>query len=174
VLRLHGIDKSAADRYTKRYKHWDMPVLGWKYNMDNIQAALLLRQLNRIEKLWRRRDEISRRYEDALGSLKEIELMKSVPNSKHARHLFTLQVPQDRRDLLLIALQEKGIGVAVNYRPIHLLKYYREKFGYKEGDFPVSEKIGNRTISIPLYPKLTNTEVNCVIKTIKKAIVDKL
>ena len=174
VLRLHGIDKSAADRYTKRYKHWDMPVLGWKYNMDNIQAALLSGQLNRIEKLWRRRDEISRRYEDAFGSLKEIDLMKSLPNSRHARHLFTIQVPEDRRDLLLIALQEKGIGVAVNYRSIHLLKYYREKFGYKEGDFPVSEKIGNRTISIPLYPKLTDTEVNYVIRTIRKAIVDRL
>lgn len=174
MLRLHGIDKSAADRYTKKYQHWDMPVLGWKYNMDNIQAALLLGQLRRIEKLWRRRDEIYRRYEDAFGSLKEIELMKTVPNSRHARHLFTIQVPENKRDTMLIALQEKGIGVAVNYRAIHLLKYYREKFGYKEGNFPVSEKIGNRTISIPLYPNLTDAEVNYVIKTIKKAIVDSL
>jgi UDP-4-amino-4-deoxy-L-arabinose-oxoglutarate aminotransferase len=148
--------------------------MGWKYNMDNIQAALLLGQLKRIDKLWRRRDEICRRYEDAFGSLKEIELMKTFPNSRHARHLFTIQVPEEIRDSMLIALQEKGIGVAVNYRAIHLLKYYREKFGYKEGDFPVSEKIGNRTISIPLYPKLTDTEVNYVIKTIKKAMVDSL
>jgi dTDP-4-amino-4,6-dideoxygalactose transaminase len=174
MLRLHGIDKSAADRYTKKYQHWDMSVMGWKYNMDNIQAALLLGQLKRIDKLWRRRDEICRRYEDAFGSLKEIELMKTFPNSRHARHLFTIQVPEEIRDSMLIALQEKGIGVAVNYRAIHLLKYYREKFGYKEGDFPVSEKIGNRTISIPLYPKLTDTEVNYVIKTIKKAMVDSL
>jgi UDP-4-amino-4-deoxy-L-arabinose-oxoglutarate aminotransferase len=170
VLRLHGIDKSAADRYTKRYKHWDMPVLGWKYNMDNIQAALLLGQLNRIEKLWRRRNEISRRYEDAFGSLKEIDLMKSVPNSRHARHLFTIQVPEDRRDLLLNALQEKGIGVAVNYRSIHLLKYYKEKFGYKEGDFPVAENIGKRTISLPLYPLLKDEEVKYVIKVVSEEV----
>ena len=169
-LRLHGIDKSAADRYTKRYEHWDMSVLGWKYNMDNIQAALLLGQLNRIEKLWRRRDEISRRYEDAFGSLKEIDLMKSVPNSKHARHLFTIQVPEDRRDLLLIALQEKEIGVAVNYRSIHLLKYYRERFGFKEGDFPVAEDIGKRTISLPLYPLLKDEEVSYVIKAVLEKI----
>jgi len=174
MLRLHGIDKSAADRYTKKYQHWDMSVMGWKYNMDNIQAALLLGQLKRIDKLWRRRDEICRRYEDAFGSLKEIELMKTFPNSRHARHLFTIQVPEEIRDSMLIALQEKGIGVAVNYRAIHLLKYYREKFGYKEGDFPVSEKIGNRTISIPLYPKLTDAEVNYVINTINNVISEGL
>ena len=170
MLRLHGIDKSAADRYTKKYKHWDMPVLGWKYNMDNIQAALLLGQLKRIEKLWRRRDEIYKRYEDAFGSLKNIELMKAVPNSQHARHLFTIQVQEGKRDSILIALQEKGIGVAVNYRAIHLLKYYREKFGYKEGDFPVAEQIGKRTISLPLYPSLKDEEIEYVIRVVAEEV----
>jgi dTDP-4-amino-4,6-dideoxygalactose transaminase len=170
MLRLHGIDKSAADRYTKRYEHWDMPVLGWKYNMDNIQAALLLGQLKRIEKLWKKRDEIYRKYEDAFGSLEEIELLKTVPNSRHARHLFTIQVPEENRDSMLITLQEKGIGVAVNYKAIHLLKYYRENFGYKEGDFPVAEHIGKRTISLPLYPLLKDEEIEYVIKVVLEKI----
>ena len=174
MLRLHGIDKSAIDRYTKKYKHWDMSMLGWKYNMDNIQAALLVGQLRRIDNLWKRRDEIYRKYEDAFASVKGISLMKTMPNSRHARHLFTIQVPEKKRDSMLHALQKKGVGVAVNFRAIHLLKYYRQKFGYKEGDFPVAEKIGNRTISIPLYPKLKDVEIDYVIKTVKEVIGDRL
>lgn len=170
MLRMHGIDKSAADRYTKLYKHWDMPLLGWKYNMDNIQAALLLGQLKRIDELWKRRDEIYMRYEEAFKDLKDIKLMKSVANSRHARHLFTLHAPTKRRDKILAALQERGVGVAVNYRAIHLLEYYRERFGYKEGDFPVAEDIGNRTISLPLYPALKDEEIDYVIRTVRQVI----
>lgn len=170
MLRLHGIDKSAVDRYTKRYQHWDMPVLGWKYNMDNIHAALLIGQLKKIDDLWKRRDWIYRRYEDAFASVKGIKLMKPMPDSRHARHLFTIQVPQDKRDVILFSLQGRGVGVAVNYRAIHLLKYYREKFGFKEGDSPVAEKIGASTISLPLYPKLKDEEVDYVIKVVKEVM----
>jgi dTDP-4-amino-4,6-dideoxygalactose transaminase len=165
MLRLHGIDKGAGDRYTKRYQHWDMPVLGWKYNMDNIQGALLVGQLEKIDELWKRRDEICRRYEDAFRNKKGIKLMNLLENCKHGRHLFTIQVPPKKRDPSLWSLQERGVGVAVNYRAIHLLKYYREKFGFKEGDFPVAEQIGSRTISLPLYPKLKDSEVDYVIRT---------
>ncbi|HKN18285.1 MAG TPA: DegT/DnrJ/EryC1/StrS family aminotransferase, partial [Dissulfurispiraceae bacterium] len=132
MLRSHGIDRTAADRYTKKYQHWDMPVLGWKYNMDNIQAALLIGQLKRIDTLWERRDSLARKYEEAFSSVPGIKMMKTAPDSRHARHLFTIQVPEKKRDVLLLALQERGIGVAVNYRAIHLLKFYRENFGFKE------------------------------------------
>ncbi len=168
MLRLHGIDKSAMDRYTKRYQHWDMPVLGWKYNMDNIHAALLTGQLKRIDRLWKRRDEIWQMYEEGLLSAKGVELLKTAPDSKHARHLFTLLVDPRKRDAILWSLQQKDIGVAVNYRPIHLLNYYRKTFGYKEGAFPVAEDIGKRTLSLPLYPKLKDEEVHAVIKAVKK------
>ena len=96
--------------------------------------------------------------------------MKAVPNSQHARHLCTIQVQEGKRDSILIALQEKGIGVAVNYRAIHLLKYYREKFGYKEGDFPVAEQIGKRTISLPLYPSLKDEEIEYVIRVVAEEV----
>lgn len=167
MLRLHGIDKSAVDRYTGRYRHWDMPLLGWKYNMDNIQAALLRGQLERIEKLWKRRDRIWRMYEDALGNVKGLRILRTVEKSKHARHLFTVLVPSRKRDTLVHRLQEKGVGVAVNYRPIHLLTFYRQSFGYKKGDFPVAEDIGRRTISLPLYPRMKDNEVSYVIDTLK-------
>jgi len=170
MLRLHGIDKSAIDRYTKVYQHWDMPVLGWKYNMDNIHAALLIGQLKKIDTLWKRRDEIWRIYEDKLAGIKELRILKTIENSRHARHLFTILVQEDKRDSILHELQNRGIGVAVNYRPIHLLKYYRKTFGYKEGDFPIAEDIGKRTISLPLYPRLDNTEVSYVIESLKKVL----
>lgn len=170
MLRSHGIDKSAADRYTARYRHWDMPVLGWKYNMDNIQASLLIGQLGRIEQLWERRNYLWNLYEERLEGIKGIDIMESVPDSKHARHLFTILVDPDKRDAILWAMQEKGMGVAVNYRPIHLLEYYRERFGYKEGNFPVAEEIGNSTISLPLYPKLNDKEILHVIEVVKEVI----
>lgn len=170
MLRLHGIDKSAIDRYTKRYQHWDMPVLGWKYNMDNIHAALLIGQLARIDRLWQRRDKVWKTYEDELAGIKGVRLLKTVGNSRHARHLFTILVNPDKRDVMLHELQEKGIGVAVNYRPIHLLKFYREAFGYKEGAFPIAEDIGKRTISLPLYPQMNDEEADYVTEVLKSIL----
>lgn len=171
MLRLHGIDRGAADRYTKRYEHWDMPVLGWKYNMDNIQAALLIGQLGRVESLWKRREELWSFYEKTLKTVKGIRLLKTLKGVKHARHLLTILVHPDKRDSLLWNLQDRGIGVAVNYRPIHLLKFYRYSFGYGEGDFPVAESIGKSTISLPFYPSLKKSDVKYIVKVLKELVV---
>jgi dTDP-4-amino-4,6-dideoxygalactose transaminase len=170
MLRLHGIDRGAAERYTKHYKHWDMPLLGWKYNMDNIQAALLLGQLVRIDTLWTKRDRLWNLYEEELRSINGIRILRTLPEAKHARHLFTALVPPAKRDVTLRGLQKKGIGVAVNYRPIHLLKFYRKTFGYNNGDYPVAENIGRRTISLPLYPSLKESELHYVVKALKESL----
>lgn len=170
MLRLHGIDKGAADRYTGRYKHWDMPLLGWKYNMDNIQAALLIGQLKRIEDLWKKRDKLWKFYEDELRSIIGVVLLKTLAGVRHARHLFTVLVPPQKRDSLLWALQKHNVGVAVNYRPIPLLKYYRNTFGYSEGDYPVAETIGKSTISLPLYPSLNESDVIYIANIINEEI----
>ena len=170
MLRLHGIDRSAADRYTGRYQHWDMPVLGWKYNMDNIHASLLVGQVDRIDDLWEQRDRIWKLYEQELGPVRGIKILKTPDNVRHARHLFTILVPPQKRDAILWNLQDNNIGVAVNYRPIHLLKYYRDRFGFREGDYPVAEDIGKRTISLPLYPSLREKDVGYVVKTLKKIL----
>lgn len=170
VLRLHGIDKGAVERYTHRYRHWDMPVLGWKYNMDNIQAALLIGQLERIDALWEKRNRLWEMYEQEFQGLRGTRILSTLPGGRHARHLFTLLVDSDRRDQMLWQMQEKGVGVAVNYRPIHLLKYYRETFGYREGSFPVAEEIGARTISLPLYPSLSEADARYVIQTVKEIL----
>jgi len=169
VLRLHGMSKGAAERYNKRYEHWDMGVLGWKYNMDNIHAALLLDQLDLIEERWKRREQICRSYEEAF-KIEGIGFPKVLPRTKSARHLFTIWVEPQRRDEVLWGLQDNGIGVAVNYRAIHLLKYFRENFGYKRGDFPIAERIGDSTISLPTYPRLRDEEVQYVIDVVKKVL----
>jgi dTDP-4-amino-4,6-dideoxygalactose transaminase len=166
MLRLHGIDKSATDRYTRKYQHWDMPLLGWKYNMDNIHASLLVHQIDRLGGYWQKRDDIWNRYEEALRGVKGVTILNTLSGVKHARHLFTIIVAPEKRDSLLWTLQDRGIGVAVNYRAIHLLKYYREHFGYREGDYPLAEKIGAGTISLPLYPSLKDDEVDYVIRTV--------
>jgi dTDP-4-amino-4,6-dideoxygalactose transaminase len=147
-----------------------MPLLGWKYNMDNIQAALLLGQLERIDELWHKRDVRWKLYEGSLGDIRNISWMKTLEGVRHARHLFTVLVPPQKRDQLLWALQQRGIGVAVNYRPIHLLKYYRENFRFKEGDFPVAEEIGSRTISLPLYPDLSQDEIAYVVQVLNEEL----
>lgn len=167
-LRLHGMSKGAAERYSRRYEHWDMEMLGWKYNMSNIQASLLLNQLENIEIYWQRREEICHTYEEAFKDCQNLNYLKVLPNSKSARHMFTILVPPEKRDSILWQLQAKGIGVAVNYRAIHLLTYYRQTYGYERGSFPIAEKIGDSTITLPLYPKLTDEEVRYVIQTVKE------
>jgi dTDP-4-amino-4,6-dideoxygalactose transaminase len=166
-LRLHGMSKGAADRYVKKYEHWDMEILGWKYNMDNIHAALLLDQLERLEPQWQRRDNICRMYEEAFHDVPGITCLTIFPDSKSSRLLFTILVPAERRDAILSQLQDKGIGVAINFRAIHLLTYYRSTYGYKRGSFPQAERIGDSTISLPLYTKLTDEEVEYIIAQVK-------
>ena len=166
--RLHGMNKGASERYSKRYEHWDMEFLGYKANMNNIQAALLLNQVSRIEKLLKQKEKIAKKYIMGFKNNSNIKILKTIPNSKHARHLYPIFVDPKKRDKLLNYLQENGIGVAVNFGPIHLMKYYRTKYNYKKGDFPNAEEFGASTISLPFYPKLKDSETEYVIKTLNK------
>ncbi len=170
MLRQHGMSKEAADRYSGSYKHWDMLECGWKYNMDNIQASLLLPQIKKIDYFWKRRRNIYKKYIDGLKDIPWIDYPRQAVHSRHAYHLFTIFVDKDRRDDILKRLGESGIGVAVNYRSIHLLTFFAKKFAYKRGMFPVAERIGDSTISLPFYPKLSNQEIEYVIKTLKKIL----
>lgn len=166
-LRLHGMSKDAASRYGGSYKHWDMVDLGWKYNTTDIQSALLVGQLEKIEERLERRHEIARRYKEAFDD-EGIEYIGAAEGMKSACHLFTILV--EERDRVIAQMNAKGIGVAVNYNPIHLTSYYRERYGYKEGDFPVAESIGRRTLSLPLYPGMSDEEVRYVIDALKDII----
>jgi UDP-4-amino-4-deoxy-L-arabinose-oxoglutarate aminotransferase len=165
-LRLHGFDKSALERYSNHFERYDVDTFGWKYNMDNIHAAILIEQLKKVEGYLERRGEIYRRYAEAFAGIEGIELHTTRPEARHAYHLFTILVDAGRRDAIMEELQNRGVGVSVNFYPIHLMTLYRERFGLKPGMFPVAEDIGARTISLPLYPKLTEKEIDFVVKTV--------
>lgn len=163
VLSNHGMSKGAIDRYAGLYHHWDMVELGYKYNMTNIAAAMLLPQLERIDELRSDRERLARRYEAALETMPGIDFPRVEAGATSARHLFTIWAPPGERDRYLAELGERGIGVAVNYRAIHLLSYYRERFGFEPGSFPVAEAIGDRTLSLPFYPSMSDADQDLVI-----------
>jgi len=164
-LSCHGIDRSASDRYGKAYQHWDMPVFGWKYNLDNIRASLLLPQIPKMDAWRQRREDLALRYMAQLGEIPGVDFPRLAKGSKSAHHLQTAWVAPHLRDRVLHGLQEAGIGVAVNYRPIHLLRYYRD-CGLSEGLFPMAEDIGSRTITLPLYVKLKEEQCDYVVQTL--------
>jgi dTDP-4-amino-4,6-dideoxygalactose transaminase len=166
-LRQHGMSKGAAERYTSRYQHWDMVELGYKANLSDINAALLLGQLTRLEGQLTRREAIARRYEEAFAGIDGLGYPIVPAGVRSARHLFTIWVPPQHRDASLAMLQDKGIGVAVNYRAVHLLSYYRERFGFEPGMFPNAERIGASTITLPLYPSMTDQQVDTVIEAVR-------
>jgi dTDP-4-amino-4,6-dideoxygalactose transaminase len=170
--RHHGITKNASHRYTKKYEHWDMEGMGWKYNMDDIQAALLIQQIDRLNDYRQRRQNLETLYRELLMDIDGFDFMEAPQkNEISGHHLFTTLVPKKvSRDQVIEKMEENGIGCAVNYRALHNLTYFKEKCGYKPEDFPIANEIGNRTISLPLYPKLSEEEVKIVCDVLKKVI----
>lgn len=166
ILRLHGMSKDAISRYQGLYRHWDMVSLGWKYNLDDIHSALLVGQIDSINDNWEKRKKIWKIYDDLLKPLPLIEIPETT--GKSALHLYTIWVDPEKRDVTLHQIQHAGIGVAVNYRAIHTLTYFKETFGYKPEDYPIANEIGNRTISLPFYPTIATGDVQKVCETLKK------
>jgi dTDP-4-amino-4,6-dideoxygalactose transaminase len=169
-LRLHGMSTDALHRYTKLYKHYDVDIEGWKYNMYNLQAALLIDQLDEIEPRRDAREKLADYYRASFENCQGLEMPALKPGIKQGHHLFTIWVDPQKRDQILWALQDQGVGVAVNYRACHLYTLFRRQFGWKEGDFPNAERIGSRTISLPLYASLREEEAEYVTKTVKRVV----
>jgi len=167
-MSYHGMDKSAADRYGKDDVGYEITMMGWKYNMDNIQAALLLGQLERVEKFHGRRTRLAERYREKLAGVPGVKIPPPIQNCRHGWHLFTILVPPDKRQEFVRRLKARGIGVSINYIPLHLLKFFKEKFGFRKGAFPAAEAIGASTVSLPLYPKLTFREQDVVVKAVRE------
>ncbi|MEK7543872.1 MAG: DegT/DnrJ/EryC1/StrS family aminotransferase [Patescibacteria group bacterium] len=168
-FRSHGITSELAQRERTGLKTYDVDVLGWKYNMNNIQAALLIPQIRKIEKQWNQREKIANKYREAFTKF-AIEMPREYNNSKHGRHIFPIWVSAQKRDKILEYINDHGVGGVINYPAIHLFSFYKKTFGFHEGMFPNAEKIAKQTISLPLYPKLTEEETDYVIKIVKQAV----
>ena len=171
-VRHHGITKNAAERYVKKYQHWDMERFGWKYNMSDLQAALLINQIGRLDANRQRRQELEDLYRRLLADVDGLDMIQPTdPGEISGHHLFTVLLPRDLdRDRVIHELQATGVGCAVNYRAVHTLTYFRETYGYRPEDFPVALEMGERTITLPLYPRLTKDEVETVCQNLKTVI----
>jgi len=167
-LRNHGVSKDAASRHGGSYVHWDMVELGYKAAMTDLEAALLIPQIEHVSRRRDRRQAIVQRYERALGGRTDVDLLSWSGRSSH--HLFTVLVPAWLRDRVLEGLAARGIGAAVNYRAIHTLTYYKERFGYARDAFPVAADIGERTISLPLYTQLLDRDVDRVVAALDETL----
>jgi len=175
VLGLHGMSKDAWKRFSDEgYKNYQVIYAGFKYNMMDLQAAIGIHQLPRVDKYWKRRQEIWNRYNEAFRDLPVFIPAPIEADTRHSYHLYTLLLDIDNlkitRDGFLDGMTKQNIGVGVHYIALHLHPYYQKSFGYKKGDFPNSEWISKRTVSLPLSAKLTDEDVGDVIKAVNRIL----
>ncbi len=171
ILSLHGMSKDAWKRFADEgYKHYDVVAPGFKYNMMDLQAALGIHQLQRIEQNWIRRREIWARYQQAFSELPIGLPAEPEADTRHAYHLYTITVGEERsglsRDAFLAGLTGAGIGAGVHYRSLAQQPCYQERFGWQPDDYPVSTAFGNETVSLPLGPGLSDSDVERIVETV--------
>ena len=173
-LSLHGITKDGWNRY-KKFGKWeyDITELGFKYNMTDVSASFALWQWQFLKKWQSSRKDIVKRYSKGLKDVEGIIL----PNidQKHAMHLYVirlnLELWQISRNDFIDKLNKKGIGLAVHYKPIHHLSFYKKMYKLKNDDYPRANELFNSIVSLPLYPLLSDKEVDYIIDCIKELFV---
>ena len=175
VLALHGMSKDAWKRFSDEgYKHYQVVDAGFKYNMMDIQAAIGIHQLERVEANWQRRQEIWQRYDEAFAGLPITLPAAPEPDTRHAYHLYTLLIDEraarTSRDHFLDGMTRRNIGVGVHYLSIPEHPYYQEAFGWRPEDFPNAMRIGRQTVSIPLSARLSNSDVEDVIAAVRSIV----
>lgn len=172
-LALHGLSKDAWKRFNDSgYKHYQVEECGFKYNMTDLQAAIGIHQLRRVEENWWRRREIWQAYQEAFQHLPIATPMESNPNYRHAYHLYTVLINERTcgvtRDGFLDYMTEANIGVGVHYLSATNHPFYQRRFGWNASTTPVASEIGKETVSLPLSAKLTPDDINDVIETLKE------
>jgi dTDP-4-amino-4,6-dideoxygalactose transaminase len=172
MLALHGMSKDAWRRFSDAgYKHYQVVECGFKYNMMDLQAAIGIHQLRRIETYWQRRQEIWRRYDEAFADLPVGLPAPADPGTRHAYHLYTLLIDHAvtgiSRDDFLTGMTQRSIGIGVHYLSIPEHPYYRERFGWRPEDYPEAMRIGRQTVSLPLSAKLTEADLQYVVEAVK-------
>jgi len=163
LLRLHGMDRDAWKRYDLDRKwYYDVHSCGYKYNMTDIQAALGIHQLEKLDSFIRRRREIAHHYTEELKGVVQTPIEKR----DHTYHLYPILV--ENRDKLITKLAKDGISCSVHFVPVHLFSWYKRTFGYRTGDFPNAESVYNKEVSLPIYPRMTDKQVDFVISKVRE------
>lgn len=175
ILGLHGMSKDAWKRFgDEGFKHYQVVECGFKYNMMDLQAAIGIRQLERVEPYWNQRQEIWQRYNEAFADLPITCPAEPEADTRHAYHLYNILIDEAQagisRDKFLDAMTARKIGVGVHYLSIPEHPYYQSTFGWKPEDYPHATRIGRQTVSLPISAKLTDGDVEDVIAAVRTVL----
>ncbi|MBI2045169.1 DegT/DnrJ/EryC1/StrS family aminotransferase [Candidatus Pacearchaeota archaeon] len=165
MLRNHGIDKAPADRDSWVY---DMKDLGRNYRITDIQCTLGVTQLKKIEWSIERRQTIAKRYNEELSKLNWVKIPSTSDSVRHAWHLYTILIENGNREDFFYYMKKNNIGVNLHYIPSYRFSYYRKKFNFFPKDYPVTEKVFSEIITLPMYPSMTEEQVERVINLVKR------
>jgi perosamine synthetase len=172
-FRNHGITSDASDRFSRGEWHYEMVDLGFNYRLSDLQCALGLAQLDRLEGFLARRRAIAARYCAALAEVPGVALQRVPDDAQHAWHIFPILLELDRlaadRRAIFAALRAEGIGVNVHYIPVYWHPYY-QRLGYAKGLCPVAEALYERLITLPLFPAMTDADVDDVVTAVRKVV----
>jgi len=174
VASLHGLSRDAWARHSQNEAPlYDVVMPGYKYNMMDLQAAIGLQQLKKIELHGRRRESLWRLYDESLADLPVTRPAPVADGDRHARHLYTILVGPDSgcsRDRLMASLREDGIQTSIHFRALHLHSFYAERFGFTRGMFPVAEMVSDRTLSLPFSAGMSDDDVAIVARSLRRAL----
>lgn len=176
ILSLHGITKDAWKRYSSSgSQHWEVVVPGYKYNMTDVQAALGIHQLPRLDGFIKKRAAMADFYSQGLSEYKNaVETPVDSADIRHAWHLFIIKLNTDvlsvDRDAFMTGLKAENVGTGIHFRSLHMQGYYRETFGFKSEDFPVAAHLTDRIISLPMYPKMSEEDMEGVLRATSKLL----
>jgi perosamine synthetase len=174
IMSLHGISKDAWKRYTAEGSwYYEIVAPGYKYNLTDIAAGLGIAQLRKADTFLKRRVQIAERYHEAFQELNELDLPLTVDGKEgttHSWHLYVIRLRLERlqidRNTFIDELRRKGIGTSVHFIPLHIHPYYRETYGYEPDDFPVAYETYQKIISLPIYARMTDDDVERVIESV--------
>jgi dTDP-4-amino-4,6-dideoxygalactose transaminase len=175
VMRLHGMSRDAFDRFTATVPSWYYEIVapGYKYNLTDIAAALGLHQLRRARGFQQRREQIATAYDAGFAGLPLVMPPRAPGADLHAWHLYVIRLADDAgiaRDRCIERLFEQGIGCSVHYIPLHLHPYWRDRYALSPAQFPQSQHAYERMLSLPLYTRMTDADVQRVIGAVHRAL----
>lgn len=173
LLALHGMDRDAWKRYSDTGSwYYEITSPGFKYNLSDVLAAVGLGQLEHFDEMQRRREELVARYDAAFAAVPEVRTPRVRPGVTHARHIYPVALELERlacdRARFITELRAENIGASVHFIPIHLHPYFQRQLGTRPGDFPVAEDAYRRAVSLPLWPGMTDGDVDDVVAAVHK------
>ena len=170
ILRSQGVQVQANDREKKGQWRYDVSELGYNYRMDELRASLGYSQINRVNLINNKRIKIAKRYDKLISKIKGLEIPLKKEDRNHIYHLYTIKVTDDyqlTRDELFKKLFKRGIGTSVQYIPVHHMTYFNKMFKVNVKDYPIANKITSQVLCLPIFPTMTQNQIDFVIKSLK-------